>query len=526
MVEKVRVSNSEISPPEGGGGLINDLAREIKNRACGLYRNIPETIVPNPASKFLRKHWNEFCDDTPDFDPPSPEIPFQGGQCPCELYDVTVTASWTTTDADGGNESDLQTRTATKTFQGKIGELIVSEGNGNQVLVTLLHSVDCPSPEGSDFQGRYFTEFYGGRRTKGLEARIINIVRADGEPDTCGDPPERWRPDYRAPEDIPLPPIEIPPPSSPSPGNDFNLSIPLIFAPISNVNAPRFNLGGIDVRIDLGGMDFSLPGDPGDLIPEFDGLPPFFAPLPDNADIPEFPDIPDYQEDLDSIGDKLDELLEEGEEPADEPGVDDIQIFWKEGSCENGEFSEEEKNGWISPKAAGDFVRQKELLFNIAKESCYLEQVILDNPGIGATPDYWHTKIGADRKLMLIIFRRDDSRTYYTMTIPHPVPTVFEDTSPISNFQGGDYMVRETLRDNSKVVCNCIDEATALSIHSQMVSLIDPNMRFSPPKIFKGMKEGQGLNTSLRRAKRWEYLPEGLKSSFPTASGKFKEVEN
>jgi hypothetical protein len=263
-------------------------------------------------------------------------------------------------------------------------------------------------------------------------------------------------------------------------------------------------------------------------------------PSPD-IDFPPFPDIPDYGDSFDGLNDRFDDLgerfddlenppppdpdeilEEEEEEPTKTPLPTDIKIFWKEGVCTEGEFEEEQLWAWMQPSAATLFVRHKQVLFEIAKKACAIEKSILDNPGIAAVPDYWTVRLGADRPIMLITFRRNDSRTYYSMSIPYPGITEFGDSCPVGNFRGGDFMVREILQDNSKVWVNAVSQSEADRVHGEMIALVESSRRHSPPQIFRGQRAGQNLRTEIRKAVSWEYLPDGHKKLLPGKAGRFK----
>lgn len=148
------------------------------------------------------------CDNLP-AQPPGPSPPFSGGQCVGVSYSVTFTTQelqrFTCTQAQ---------RTFTRTLTGPI--------RGFRIRDPFAVST-CPG----DFSGGFILESLFGTNTdygniyqasQGntviTSFTIDNIVRVDGQPDDCGDPPPSPAP--------PRPPIVQPPSSPPIPWNDEN----------------------------------------------------------------------------------------------------------------------------------------------------------------------------------------------------------------------------------------------------------------------------------------------------------------
>lgn len=516
MPKQIRVPNSDISPPGGGGGIINDLARKLKNRACELYQNVPEAIVPNPASNFLRRHWNDFCNDVPDFEPPFPPPPFGGGQCG-EIYhfDYSITIVRTNCTNTNTNGTDTGTGSWTKnTLFGPIrGYRAVAQANQGAFLY--VDAYDNFGVEKTFFVAN-LSSFAGC--SIAASGFINNVRKADASPDECGDPPGNWDTDPPYDPDNPpvLPPIDFPPPLNPLPGNDFNFSIPLVYAPTDLTIKPTFDLGGIGIEIDIEGINFNFPDNDDFLPPDLDGLP---------DQLPEFPDIPDYQDELDTIDDKLDELLlpeEEEEEPAP---PNDIEVTWLEGSCEEGEFTETEFNTFMQPSLAGDFIRQKEILYNLSKEACALEKTILETRTVTSIPEWWQTVLNSKVPQLVAVFRREGTRTYYQLAIPHPSNIEPSETPLISAYRAGDYMAQLTLRDNSKFICYCESEDTANRVLDEAIALIDSSWQNDPIRRRVTKTQGYSVHQDLRIPSKNSFFEEGNRTLAPTWERKINQEE-
>ncbi|MEM9808241.1 MAG: hypothetical protein AAF959_23490, partial [Cyanobacteria bacterium P01_D01_bin.56] len=183
-----------------------------------------ETVAPedllNPNANFLdldiydklraealRQGFNRYCEIIPDQDNPSP---FTGGQCPDVQYNVTATNEIrivvdgevtfeSTNNVAGAGLGPLSKVNSSRLNPRQIGETVV-DVNGDRVgFVSAIAGL----PDGD---------------TSGSYARLtnVNVTRADGQPDICGDPgvplppmlppPEPTTdPDWPAPEDIPEP---------------------------------------------------------------------------------------------------------------------------------------------------------------------------------------------------------------------------------------------------------------------------------------------------------------------------------
>lgn len=126
------------------------------------------------AARFLH---NQVCNTPP---PAEPDPPFSGGQCAVQ-YDVTVQI----TRASGTIQNPFTVGTVR--VNGPVGSAGFLSGAGNSTLVFVNASPVGGSPPGRYSVGSVATNFGGGENVNA--AYIINIVRVDGQPDNCGDPP-------------------------------------------------------------------------------------------------------------------------------------------------------------------------------------------------------------------------------------------------------------------------------------------------------------------------------------------------
>lgn len=256
-------------------------ALQLQRNYYGWVGRNPFFITGRLAQGFMDAAYRLMCNQEP---PPPPDPDFTGGQCDNVSYDVTVTYEV----RQSGSVLDADTRLLR--VNGKVNGLrpvLDNDEPGTSYQIQLL--VDPANNGGIDFVN--VTAGSGGgpyTSTQGIDS----IVRTDGAPDTCGDPPPpipEPEPGFNEPN--------VPVVYSPDFGPDITIPLVFIFAPV------RVNLTGnltVPVRINLGGINPQFNGDlnlnQGDLNLNFgnpnynrDGLP-----NPDGYEAPtDTPDVPD-----------------------------------------------------------------------------------------------------------------------------------------------------------------------------------------------------------------------------------------
>ena len=238
----------------------------------------PDLFERSPPGRIVNAASGLFCDRNPF---PTPPPPFVGGQCPGIGYTVEIEGvgentyyqrefyvKWRGTNAIGpiGSPSNVGVQL------GGTSALFISveypAGNQNGLWSAEAYEVDPTMPPG----------FARQPNNKILSATITNIIRQDGQPDNCGNPP------YPSPTPMPIPdrttPITI---------GDVNAQIALgngivqvngdVTAPI-RVNSPDFELTGI-IIFNRGDINFNF----GPTFPTFPGI--------DPPAIPDGPNEPD-----------------------------------------------------------------------------------------------------------------------------------------------------------------------------------------------------------------------------------------
>jgi hypothetical protein len=283
----------EIQNPTPGNP-VGPIGQAVCNTLSSVgYDDIPLNNRTGPGF-VCEPYWND-----KGFDPPQEMPPFTGGQCAGVSY--TVTMQWDVY-SDGADCSNPGTQAANRNATGPIKGVSLSSFNGN----------DGPCPQGEgDVVTLNATNVDGSPRDIIVQGagsdifanpRITNIVRIDGQPDNCGDPP----------------PDSVPGPSNP--GTPYDQPQPLPGYPGVDiiVGAPEITEGD-DYYIPI-----TITNDDGDPVgpPIFwtpDGTPPELPPPPPPPIEPGEP-----QEPSDPAGDIPDDIPPEDEDE----GLETIGYEW------------------------------------------------------------------------------------------------------------------------------------------------------------------------------------------------------
>ena len=261
-----------------------DLASEqIRQFSCILWNNFPDQITQNRnlGVSFARGFMNNICSINGGTLPAPPNPPpFTGGQCPTNYYVVASFECefwlWTNfvfesqgivypsvnTSGQTPIVGPIQSievlsvppcpsndpNQSTCTYGGRDANLKVVDAVGEKFYLMAIYN-------GGPFTGQVITPSNRNFLRRDTFANIsIQVFTVSGDPDTCGDAPPTYPPTSPTVNDYTTI-INI------DSGDGDSLSIPLTYAPV-NFNFPlNFNLGGITVEVDLGGINFNFgPG--------------------------------------------------------------------------------------------------------------------------------------------------------------------------------------------------------------------------------------------------------------------------
>lgn len=230
----------------------SEIASAAADFACGIYKNFPGALVPNPAADVLYSIWDNLCGEPPRDPanlPPPPASAFQGGQCCDAVYRVTTTLY------------DVQGRPYTTSTNGLGTVLGTFVGNiDNNISYWYVRRQRCNG---------LIDEYFAGSAENPSRCDIVAITRPDGQPDNCGNPPPKFpSAPPPPPEGYTSPPRPIvfndnstnnftfnfvPPPPPPPNSNYLPPIVITYFNPSANFKIPiSFNFNG-DINFGGGG---------------------------------------------------------------------------------------------------------------------------------------------------------------------------------------------------------------------------------------------------------------------------------
>lgn len=170
------------------GSFVDELRNAIRNAWCNALNTgynfldaLPDPIVDSgsvPIARANRALYRMFCNNEP---PPSPAPPFTGGQC-AVLYIVKLNIHA----YDNSGNDDINTsyyNPYSKTVMGPITSIKV-ESNATHRSVVVRAQPLPGTPDGVYSYGSWNKSFFSN-----VTVAVHSITRADGQADTCGNPP-------------------------------------------------------------------------------------------------------------------------------------------------------------------------------------------------------------------------------------------------------------------------------------------------------------------------------------------------
>jgi hypothetical protein len=138
---------------------------------------------------------------------------------------------------------------------------------------------------------------------------------------------------------------------------------------------------------------------------------------------------------------------------------------------------------------------------------------------IATVPEWWEYRPESHRPQGILVFKelRDDNtlgKDPYPITIPHCILNTAPTVSPLVEYKKGNWQGILTLKDNSKVIVNCLDIIEANRVISAISRVIDLNyLDGSYVKI--GQHRGLAYKEIRVKAVRLDYYSMGTKNMRP-----------
>lgn len=459
--------------------------------ACGLWSSFPDFYTQStlPVNSFARGYMNQVC--SPIQPPvPAPTSPFVGGQCPGVVYDIAGTF---------GNGNQVYgppgaIRTFNASVQGPVGglqenfflQVVGNMGNLNTVRDDLTNGqvnmtdVFVTNPN--------VTVIYALPGT----SQITSVTRVDGMPDNCGDPEVRYY--------------------SPTPtSNDLNTTINIVnldgvdnsfeiqYIQLSNqYNFPmNFKVNGINVSLDLGGLNFYAP----------DG---FGSPSGSN-DVPP----PGSDEGDDGAGGTITKTYPENEYPVapDSPVPRSVLDIIEYVVCDEGVISTVQESLKIAVGFEPIFVLIIDILTQILTDLCETPEASL------GLPEYYGLRPGVDRPAIVYLWKiLTDGKwgaSTYSSTVHHPTTQAIADIETLGNIQKttGTFKTLMRLTDGSTIKATGSTQAQSQTNFDFLLNYTDT--AFIPPDINAATikEEDTRIQVKTLTLRQIEYYPQGKKDN-------------
>lgn len=219
-----------------------------KKFACGIYKEVPGALVPNPTDAGYKQIWDDLCFEPPPSTlpglPSKPSSPFMGGQCCDGYYYVHYTNSFTGIPDDGK----------------RISPELYGRILGMRRIQFPTHREFSIEYEGCDGRKYYQDVLAGGAAD--LNSVITGVFPSRGNVDNCGNPPKKF------PSAPPIPPDGYKSPPTPLPDNDGDVNnYTFNFSPPQKIDFPNVpfppivvSVKGADVDLNFD-INFNFGGD-------------------------------------------------------------------------------------------------------------------------------------------------------------------------------------------------------------------------------------------------------------------------
>lgn len=230
-------------------------AIELSKKVYGLGSQTPPYNLPRTIQKLI-------CNNPP-IDPYVP--PFQGGQCPVK-YNINWTARDKPIDDVVRNTSGI-----TPVWGPVLGFSYVTDpgySRPNRYQVQCFGSANNTAPTSSPVFLDITSSIYASTRNPLFAVTITSVVRQDGQPDNCGNPPPITAPPFNPGDNI----TNITTNYTDNFGNNVNLTVPIAIGyfhvdingnfniPFNVQVDPTLNITG-NINLGDGGITFNFGGD-------------------------------------------------------------------------------------------------------------------------------------------------------------------------------------------------------------------------------------------------------------------------
>ena len=485
-------------------GWDEQLRDEIAGFACSLWQQFPSFFsTGDPINSFARGYMNAMC-STQQTPPPPPQSDFTGGQCDAPYHvEVEIDNANTGGAFSCGATRLINTQSTGATVPGPIvGVVDIDLGFGLVVRVQGTSATGTPVYRrlgvpgvGQETSVRSSCGNYSGSDSNAFalpgSARIVNVIRTDGMPDNCGNPPEKYPDVIPTSQDLSTT-INIT--NNDGIGQQFNL----VYNQITNgYNFPMgFKLNGVNITLDIEGITIH-------------GAPQNTAPTSGN-DVPP----PGSDGGNDGVGGNNDTVFPDQEYPTlpefviPETVETAIEyVLCTEGVLETINLVIQQTTS-ISPIITSILA----ILINIVQEICEAGEEVTALVGI---PEYNILRPGIERPAIVYLWKEVIGNVIqastYSSTVQNPSAAAVAaiNTIAVPDKTIGTFMTSVTLNDGSRIRATGDTQANADINFTFLLDQVDNS--FKQPDIANRITRSQNTRLDIKtlKCRQIEYYPNG-----------------
>lgn len=157
---------------------------------------------------------------------------------------------------------------------------------------------------------------------------------------------------------------------------------------------------------------------------------------------------------------------------------------------------------------------EPEVDVSLAVNSTVFTEICEKNTTLAA-PDWWQVRLGGSVPQIVCTFRRGATRTYHSLSIPHPINTTKPEEALIPEYEKGNWQGMIVLTDNSKFIVNCNSSSEAERVCNIARGLINPNFLPNPFKIWLTERKGEPVANDTMRPTSILYYSTGQRNLNP-----------
>ena len=186
---------------------------------------------------------------------------------------------------------------------------------------------------------------------------------------------------------------------------------------------------------------------------------------------------------------------------------------------------------FISYLAESIFQQQEEIGKVLCQSSETLEELkelISEIEAVSAVPDWYQTRIGAERPSLVLVYNEPDTNSFWSLTIPHYSGGEKKvDSLKSLTYTKGNFISIYTLNDNSKIILNTKTQKEGENFINALLNKNVIKKNYLKNADFKAGGERKGKKLKIAQvvpyAAKW--FPNGIENNKPEWTYRFKDKQ-